>query len=119
MKLFITQFSPTFCRFISLQSKYSSQHPVLKTHSVYVSPLESEARFHTIQNNRQNYSFLYSNFYVYGQRTRRQKVPIWMVGKKSWSFSEVLLYPTFIWAHWQKPQNTSVNVPCTWVEIVI
>jgi hypothetical protein len=29
MKLLIMQFSPTFCHFISLQSKYS-QHPVLK-----------------------------------------------------------------------------------------
>jgi hypothetical protein len=30
MKLFIIQFSPTSCHFISLRSKYSHQHPVLK-----------------------------------------------------------------------------------------
>jgi hypothetical protein len=30
MKLLIVQFSPTSCHFISLWSKYSSQHPVLK-----------------------------------------------------------------------------------------
>jgi hypothetical protein len=31
MKLLIMQFSSTSCHFISLQSKYSSQHPVLKS----------------------------------------------------------------------------------------
>jgi hypothetical protein len=30
MKLLIMQFSPTSCHFISLRSKYSPQHPVLK-----------------------------------------------------------------------------------------
>jgi hypothetical protein len=30
MKLLIMQFSPTSCHFISLWSKYSRQHPVLK-----------------------------------------------------------------------------------------
>jgi hypothetical protein len=32
MKLPITQFSPTSCHFISLRSKYSPQHSVLKHH---------------------------------------------------------------------------------------
>jgi hypothetical protein len=30
MKLLIMTFSPTSCHFISLRSKYSTQHPVLK-----------------------------------------------------------------------------------------
>jgi hypothetical protein len=30
MKLLIMQFPPISCQFISLQSKYSPQHPVLK-----------------------------------------------------------------------------------------
>jgi hypothetical protein len=30
MKLLIMQFCPTSCHFISLRSKYSPQHPVLK-----------------------------------------------------------------------------------------
>jgi hypothetical protein len=44
----LKQFSPTSCHFISLRSKYSPQHPVLK-HPVYVPPLMSERNFHTIQ----------------------------------------------------------------------
>jgi hypothetical protein len=46
MKLLIMQFSPTSCYLISLRSKYSPQHPVLKL-SVYVPPLLSETKFHT------------------------------------------------------------------------
>jgi hypothetical protein len=41
MKLLIIQFSPTSYHFSLLQSRYSPQHPVLKTSSVYVPPLMS------------------------------------------------------------------------------
>jgi hypothetical protein len=57
MKLLIMQFSPTSYHFIPLRSKYSPQHPVLKQRPSFI----------TIQNHRQNYSFLYSNFYVFRQ----------------------------------------------------
>jgi hypothetical protein len=40
MKLLIMQFSPTSYHFISLWTKYSPQHPVLK-------PLLSETKFRT------------------------------------------------------------------------
>jgi hypothetical protein len=45
MKLFIMQFSPTFCHFISLRSKYSPQHPVLKHPQPMFLPLCQKTSF--------------------------------------------------------------------------
>jgi hypothetical protein len=52
----------------------SSSAPCSQIPSVYVPPLMSEIMFTPIQNHRQNYSLVYSNFYVLWQQTRRQKV---------------------------------------------
>jgi hypothetical protein len=40
-------FSPTSYHFIPLSSKYTPHHPVLKTPSVWVTPLMSETKFHS------------------------------------------------------------------------
>jgi hypothetical protein len=73
MKLLIMQFHPISRHFISLRSKYSPQHPVLKHPQVFVPPLMSQNKFHTIENHRK-YNFVYSTFYVFRQQTRRQNV---------------------------------------------
>jgi hypothetical protein len=69
MKLLVIQFPTLSHHFNPLQSKYSSQHPVFK---------HPQSMFHTsftpIQNHRQNYSLLHSNFYVFPQQMRRMKV---------------------------------------------
>jgi hypothetical protein len=60
MKLLIMQFSPFSPHFISLRTKYSPQHPVLK----------QRPSFSPTQNHRRNYNFAYSNFYAFRQQTR-------------------------------------------------
>jgi hypothetical protein len=47
VKLLIMQLPPIFRHFIHPWSKYSPQHPVLKTPSVYITPLMLETKFRT------------------------------------------------------------------------
>jgi hypothetical protein len=80
--------APHYTAFSNLLSLHSSSAQIIssatcsQTLSVCVPPLMSETSFTPIQNHRQNYSFVFSNFYVFTQRTRRQKVLGWMVASK-------------------------------------
>jgi hypothetical protein len=66
MKHLIINFTQPYYHIIPIRSKYS-QHPVLKQPlSMYFSSCKLP-KFSPIQNHRQNYSFVYSNFYVFRQ----------------------------------------------------
>jgi hypothetical protein len=62
MKLLIMQFSPTSYHFISLRSKYSPQHPVLKHPQSMSLPWDQRPTSAPIQNHRQTYSFVMRPF---------------------------------------------------------
>jgi hypothetical protein len=51
-----------------------SSAPCSQTPSVCIPPLMPEIKFRPTQNHRHNYWFVYSDFYVYRQQTRRQNV---------------------------------------------
>jgi hypothetical protein len=73
MKLLIMQFSPP-----SYHLSLHGPNVVPKTPSVYVRPLMSDTNFIPVQNHRQNYSFMYTDFYIFRQQTRSHKFLNWM-----------------------------------------
>jgi hypothetical protein len=87
------QFSPTSYHFIPLQSKYSSQHPVLKHPQSTLLPQCQRPIFTPIQNHRQNYISVYSNFYVLDRRQDKRFWTEWYQASPSnasWSHLNTL-----------------------------
>jgi hypothetical protein len=58
------QFSPPSQHFFPPRSKYPTQHPVVKHPQSVFFPSCKRPRFTSIQNPRQNYSYIYSNFFL-------------------------------------------------------
>ena len=54
------------CYFVPLRPKYSPQHPILKHPQPTFLSQYKRPRVIPIRNNRQNYSAMYLNFYVFG-----------------------------------------------------
>jgi hypothetical protein len=73
------QFSPSFCRFIPLRSKYFPQRPDLKHSQFMVLSSCQRPSFIPVQSHGPNYSLVNFNFQVFRQQERRQEVLGWMV----------------------------------------
>ena len=54
------------CYLVPLRPKYSPQHPILKHPQPTFLPRSKEPNFAPIQNNRQNYSSVHHNLYIFG-----------------------------------------------------
>ena len=62
------------CYLIPLRPAYYPQYPILRhPQSTFLSQYEQPCFTH-IQNNRQNYSFVYLNLYIFGEQTGTQKI---------------------------------------------
>jgi hypothetical protein len=66
------------CYLIPLRSKYS-QYPIFKHPQPTFLPLCERPSFTPIQNNKQNYSSVYLNLYIFRQQTGWQKIQHWMI----------------------------------------
>jgi hypothetical protein len=111
MMLPLMQFSPASCHFIPLWSKYSPQHHVLKHPQSMFLPSSHRPSFTSTQNHRQNYSFVHSNFYIFWQQTRRQKVLDRMVA----SIARIQFLYLIQWRNskvWNHYWDDYIIVPC-------
>ena len=59
-------FSPLSCYIVPLRPKYSPQHPILKHLQPTSLPQCERPSFAPIHNNRQNYSSVYLDLYIFG-----------------------------------------------------
>jgi hypothetical protein len=79
------QSAPHYAVFSNLPSVHLSSVQIFSSahysqiSSVCIPPLMQRPSFTPIQKHRQNYGSAYSNFYVFRQQTRRQKLLDWMV----------------------------------------
>ena len=74
IKLQLRSFFPIPCYLVPLRPKYLPQHPTLRYPQTTFLHQRERPCFTPTQNNRQNYSSVHLNLYIFGYQTGRQKI---------------------------------------------
>jgi hypothetical protein len=93
-------FSPLPCFLGQLRSEYSPQNPILKHPQPTIFSQCERPSLTPIQNNRQNYSSVYLNLWIFGKETGRQKILHRLIASNIWLQSALYFFlnRSYVWS---------------------
>jgi hypothetical protein len=99
MKLFVVQFSPSSYCFLSLWSKYSPQHPVLRNPQCMFSPWDDRSSFTPTQNDKWNIILIRTICFRWETGRQQTLNCIAVSTPRSWTALKFFVNAILIWYH--------------------